>query len=69
MSRHELTAEEQRLSRDASERLGFPVLLYRDGEWICQPKDMTPNGYGGTPDEAIENCARGAARGTKKNDS
>lgn len=53
----DLSSEEIELSEAAGERLGFRVLLYQDGNWICQPRKVElNNGYGSTPEEAEADC-------------
>lgn len=58
---HELTAGEQRLSQRAAHVLGFAANVFRDGDWLCEPKYPRDNGVGSTPDEAIEDCRKNNA--------
>jgi hypothetical protein len=57
----DLYEDEIRRSEDASEDLGWDVALFKDGVWICQPigkGGRWKNGYGTTPEKAIEDCRR-----------
>ena len=54
----ELTKSEIKIGKTASQRLGFRVIVYRDGNWICQPYGDRLNGYGDTPQEAEEDCRK-----------
>lgn len=52
-----LTNKEKFLSKAASEILNFEVLVYQDGDWICQPfLSRLSNGYGETFTDAIFDC-------------
>ena len=53
---YELNATERALSKDASASLGFRVLVFRDGGWMCQPVGAERMGFGDTPQEAIDDC-------------
>lgn len=53
---YELNKEERALSLDATAELGFRVLVYRDGGWMCQPVGPQRMGFGDTPQEAIQDC-------------
>jgi hypothetical protein len=57
----QLTQRERFLSAEASAKLGFPVLVFSDGDWICQPKGAGEIAYGKTPEEAIEACRKANA--------
>lgn len=57
MSIHDLTKEEVDLSQKAKQILGFPVLLYKDGDWWCQARGPQQQGVGDTSDAAIFDCA------------
>lgn len=54
----ELTSEEKKLSVDAAKRLGISsCLVFKDGCWICEPRDThreLPIGTGNTAEEAIQ---------------
>lgn len=58
MTQHGLYPSERKLSADASRLLGFPVYVFRDGDWICQPHGAQEMGFGPTPETAIEDCRR-----------
>jgi hypothetical protein len=52
-----LTPEERKLSDEASKTLGYPVILYQDGNWLCDPLSGRKRmGFGDTPEEAIKDC-------------
>jgi len=51
-----LTPSEWLISKDATAELGFRVLVFRDGGWMCQPVGPQRMGFGDTPQEAIEDC-------------
>jgi hypothetical protein len=53
-----LYPNEKLISKKASQELGFDVLVYFDGRWICDPvsKERQYLGYGSTPEEAIQDC-------------
>jgi hypothetical protein len=53
---HELTKREKEISAEASERLGFRVLVFQDGNWICQPTGPQQLAIESTPEAAIEAC-------------
>lgn len=54
---HQLTEDEKRISADASKKLGFEVIVFQDGRWICDPRDTKKNmGFGISSDEAIRDC-------------
>ena len=54
-----LTSTEQQLSAEASKRLGFEVIVYEDGRWICDAADKNKQmAFGDTAAEAVENCRR-----------
>lgn len=59
-----LHPNEKLISKKASQELGFEVLVYFDGRWICDPvsKERQYIGYGGTPEEAIQDCRDYAER-------
>ena len=64
MSIHDLTTNEKELSKMASDRLGFQVSLFFDGDWICSPKHPdNAMGWGETYEEAIDDCAKANERG------
>lgn len=54
----ELTGEEKQLSINAAKRLGISsCLVFKDGCWICEPRDTLrelPIGTGNTAEEAIQ---------------
>jgi hypothetical protein len=58
---HELSTEEKRLSAEAAKRLGISrVLLFRDGDWICDPRDRVRDlkmGFGSSAEAAVKDCA------------
>ncbi len=54
--RYGLTPSEWEISKAASAELGFRVLVFRDGGWICQPLGELKLGFGGTAQEAIQDC-------------
>lgn len=58
MSIHDLTTSEKEISRKASAELGFPVLVYRDGNWICQPRGRQAMGFGETVELAVADCRK-----------
>jgi hypothetical protein len=53
---YELNTSERALSKAATATLGFRVLVFRDGKWICQPVGEQRMGFGDTPQEAIDDC-------------
>lgn len=53
---YSLTIEEANLSKAASKRLGYAVLIYRDGNWKCDPTGKRFIGYGDTPEAAEADC-------------
>jgi hypothetical protein len=58
MALHSLTTEEERISKEASKELGYKVIVFRDGGWICHgttPSDYDEIGYGSSSKEAIAN--------------
>ena len=55
----ELTPEERKISTEAAKRLGIAAcLVFRDGDWICDPIGYPRHGMGKTADEAIKDCAK-----------
>jgi hypothetical protein len=57
MSTHGLTAKQQRISDEVTQRLGYRVSVYLNGSmWICQPVEYGRLGFGKTMEEAIKIC-------------
>jgi|688.fasta_scaffold381434_2 hypothetical protein len=54
--RYGLTPSEWVISKAASAELGFPVLVFRDGGWICQPLGEQKMGFGSYAETAIQDC-------------
>ena len=53
----ELKADEVKASEAACELLGYKVLVYNVGEWVCAPLDKgMKTGYGASKVHAITNC-------------
>lgn len=54
MTLADITAEEKRLSEVYSSKLGYPVTLFLDGRWICDPQNKSDAmGFGETPLKAV----------------
>lgn len=51
-----LSNKELEISDAASKELGFKVLLYKDGSWMCHSLFLRNDkiGFGGTPEEAVQ---------------
>jgi len=51
-----LSNKELEISDAASKELGFKVLVYRDGQWMCHALFLIEDfiGFGDTPEEAIQ---------------
>lgn len=41
----------------ATKELGFSVIMFFDGRWICQPNGNQKMGFGDTPKNAITDCS------------
>lgn len=51
-----LSNKELEISDAASKKLGFKVLVYKDGNWMCHAVFLKKDkiGFGETPEEAIQ---------------